>query len=91
MENLFFSSTKLGKDSRECFGPPSPQNLLFGASVEPSWFLPADTNLYCFGVNDTLKCLEMGAVEKLIVWEELDVLRLVAKNPATGSMVVIHC
>lgn len=44
-----------------------------------------DTNLYCFGVNDTLKCLEMGAVEKLIVWEELEVLRLVARNPGTGT------
>jgi len=43
-----------------------------------------DTNLYCFGIRDTLKCLEMGAVEKLIVFEELDHLRLVAKNPNTG-------
>ena len=45
-----------------------------------------DTNLYCFGTTDTLKCLEMGAVEKLIVWEELDTMRLVARNPATGGM-----
>jgi|Transcript_5233 peptide chain release factor subunit 1 len=44
-----------------------------------------DTNLYCFGTTDTLKCLEMGAVEKLIVWEELDTMRLVARNPATGE------
>lgn len=44
-----------------------------------------DTNLYCFGHTDTLKCLEMGAVEKLIVWEELDTLRLVGKNPNTGE------
>jgi len=44
-----------------------------------------DTNLYCFGTGDTLKCLEMGAVEKLIVWEELDTLRLVGRNPNTGD------
>lgn len=44
-----------------------------------------DTNLYCFGHVDTLKCLEMGAVEKLIVWEELETLRLVGKNPNTGD------
>ena len=44
-----------------------------------------DTNLYCFGTVDTLKCLEMGAVDKLIVWEELDTLRMVARNPNTGE------
>ena len=26
-----------------------------------------------FGVGDTLQCLEMGAVETLIVWENLEV------------------
>lgn len=25
-----------------------------------------------FGVSDTLQCLEMGAVETLIVWENLE-------------------
>ncbi|CDP05419.1 unnamed protein product [Coffea canephora] len=32
-----------------------------------------DTGKYVFGVDDTLKVLEMGAVETLIVWENLDV------------------
>ncbi|KAG9091814.1 Polypeptide release factor (eRF1) in translation termination, partial [Ceratobasidium sp. UAMH 11750] len=32
-----------------------------------------DTGKYCFGVDDTLKGLEMGAVETLIVWENLDI------------------
>merc|ERR1712156_987713 len=27
---------------------------------------------YCFGVEDTLRALEMGAVETLICWENLD-------------------
>jgi peptide subunit release factor 1 (eRF1) len=30
---------------------------------------------YCFGVDDTIRGLEMGAVETLIVWENLDVTR----------------
>ncbi|KAJ1983220.1 translation termination factor eRF1 [Dimargaris verticillata] len=34
-----------------------------------------DTGKYCFGVEDTLKGLEMGAVETLIVWENLDINR----------------
>jgi peptide chain release factor subunit 1 len=32
-----------------------------------------DTSKYVFGVSDTLQCLEMGAVEILIVWENLEV------------------
>ena len=32
-----------------------------------------DTGKYCFGVDDTLQCLDMGAVETLIVWENLEV------------------
>lgn len=39
-----------------------------------------DTGKFCFGVRDTLACLEMGAVETLIVWENLDIVRLVYKN-----------
>ena len=31
-----------------------------------------DSNKFCFGIEDTLKGLEMGAVETLIVWDNLD-------------------
>jgi peptide chain release factor subunit 1 len=40
-----------------------------------------DTGKFCFGVRDTLGCLEMGAVETLIVWENLEITRLVYKTP----------
>merc|ERR1712227_557236 len=40
-----------------------------------------DTGKYCFGVDDTLKALEMGAVETLICWENLDIQRYVFRNP----------
>lgn len=40
---------------------------------------------YCFGVDDTLKALEMGAVETLIGWENLDTQRYVLKNHSTGE------
>lgn len=39
-----------------------------------------DTGKFCFGVEDTLKALEMGSVLKLIVWENLDCNRLVLKH-----------
>lgn len=34
-----------------------------------------DSGKYCFGVDETMKALEMGAVETLIVWENLLVNR----------------
>merc|ERR1719516_635381 len=44
-----------------------------------------DTGKYCFGVDDTLKALEMGAVETLICWENLDIQRLTLKNHSPGE------
>lgn len=46
-----------------------------------------DTGKYGFGVHDTLQLMEMSAVETLIVWENLDVDRLVLKN-ASGDEVI---
>lgn len=48
-----------------------------------------DTGKYCFGVEDTLRGLEMGAVEKLIVWEDLDITRRVLRD-SNGDEIVIH-
>ncbi|CAH2034629.1 unnamed protein product, partial [Iphiclides podalirius] len=39
-----------------------------------------DTGKYCFGVDDTLRALELGAVETLICWENLDLQRYVLKS-----------
>jgi peptide chain release factor subunit 1 len=44
-----------------------------------------DTGKYVYGVEDTLKGLEMGAVETLICWENLDITRFQLKNPQTGG------
>lgn len=43
-----------------------------------------DTGRYCFGIEDTLKALELGAVETLIVWENLDITRYILRNAAGG-------
>lgn len=48
-----------------------------------------DTGQYCFGVDDTLKALESGAVEILIVWENLDIARYVLKG-TTGEKKILH-
>ena len=42
-----------------------------------------DSGKYCFGVKDTLACLEMGAIETLIVWEDLAVDRCILLNSQT--------
>jgi len=47
-----------------------------------------DTGKYCFGIEDTLKALELGAVETLIVWENLDITRYVLRNAAGEEIVV---
>ena len=47
------------------------------------------TGRYCFGVDDTLKACEMGAAEKLIVYENLDICRIVLKHPVTNRMIAI--
>lgn len=45
-----------------------------------------DTQQYCFGVNDTMRCLEAGAVETLICFEDLKHNRyIVTKNKGSDE------
>jgi len=47
-----------------------------------------DLGTYCFGIDDTLKALEMGAVETLLCWEDLPMQRVVLLNSQTSVEVV---
>ncbi|GMI56471.1 hypothetical protein ScalyP_jg11115 [Parmales sp. scaly parma] len=49
-----------------------------------------DTGKYCFMVDDTLKALELGAVENLIIWENLEIQRFELRNSATSEITIIH-
>jgi len=49
-----------------------------------------DTGKFCFGVKDTLAALEMGAVEELIMWEDLDIQRITLRNKETGEEKIVH-
>merc|ERR1719356_254288 len=49
-----------------------------------------DTGKFCFGIEDTLKGLEMGAVETLIVWEDLATMRYTLKNAQTAEETTHH-
>jgi peptide chain release factor subunit 1 len=47
-----------------------------------------DTGKYCFGVGDTMKALDLGAVETLILWEDLPHHRITLRNNANGNEVI---
>mmetsp|Transcript_19472 Transcript_19472/g.57920 ORF Transcript_19472/g.57920 Transcript_19472/m.57920 type:complete len:435 (+) Transcript_19472:161-1465(+) len=49
-----------------------------------------DTGKYCFLVVDTLRALELGAVETLVVWENLDMDRITLRNHVAGEDKVLH-
>ncbi|EGV63999.1 translation termination factor eRF1 [Yamadazyma tenuis] len=48
-----------------------------------------DTGKYCYGIEDTLKALDLGACEVLIVYENLNIIRYTLKN-ADGEETVVH-
>lgn len=59
--------------------PASPPTCSFFDQISQ------DTGKFVFGVKDTLACLEMGAVETLIVWENLDMQRYEFTNTTSGE------
>lgn len=44
---------------------------------------------YCFGIKDTMVALEMGAVQTLICWEDLELKRIHIENPHTDEQQVV--
>jgi len=48
-----------------------------------------DTGKVCYGLDDTLKALELGACEQLVVFENLETVRWTLKSSA-GSEIILH-
>lgn len=48
-----------------------------------------DSGKYCFGIDDTMQALEMGAIEILIVWENLEINRYIIKIGDTDQVLYI--
>lgn len=44
-----------------------------------------DTGMIRFGVADTMRAMEMGALEKLLLFEDIDMMRYHLKNPIKGD------
>ena len=47
-----------------------------------------DSGKVCYGVDDTLRALDLGAAETLIVYENLDIQRVALKPSGEGSEIV---
>lgn len=49
-----------------------------------------DAGKYCFSIEDTMQALDVGAVDTLLVWEDLGVSRYEMQNRETGDTMVRH-
>lgn len=47
-----------------------------------------DTGKYCYGIDDTLKALDLGACETVIVYENLNIVRYTLKDSEDNEVVV---
>ena len=45
------------------------------------------TNKYCFGPNNTINALEMGAIDTLLLWEDLDFYRIILKSSTQEKII----
>lgn len=46
-----------------------------------------DTGKFCYGIEDTLKALDLGAVDKLIVFESLEMVRYTFKDAELSEVI----
>lgn len=85
MENGLNQAIELSKDVI-----PSLQ-LMEEKKIISEYFdhINKETGLYCFGIKDIIYALEMGAIGKLIVWDELPLVRyetsdgIIVEDPKT--------
>ncbi|KAK6107460.1 Uncharacterized protein BM_BM13754 [Brugia malayi] len=85
-ENGFNQAIELAEDALANVKFIQEKKLINGYFDEIS----QDSGKYVYGVTDTLQALEMGAVETLICWENLDIVRYQLKNPVTGEEKLLY-
>jgi peptide chain release factor subunit 1 len=52
--------------------------------------IATDTGLICFGIIDTMRALEMGAIETLLLYENIEYMRLTLKNKETEKTSIVY-
>lgn len=85
-ENGFNQAIELSSDTLSSVKLMKEKKLLQKYMDEIS----QDTGKYCFMVDDTLKALELGAVEDLIIYENLDVNRFELRNSSSGELKIVY-
>jgi len=48
-----------------------------------------DSGKVCFGINETVQALEMGAIDTLIIWESLEITRYHLRHPKTEEETIL--
>uniref|UniRef100_A0A158Q8I0 Eukaryotic peptide chain release factor subunit 1 n=1 Tax=Elaeophora elaphi TaxID=1147741 RepID=A0A158Q8I0_9BILA len=85
-ENGFNQAIELAEDALANVKFIQEKKLINGYFDEIS----QDSGKYVYGVTDTLQALEMGAVETLICWENLDIVRYQLKNPVNSEEKLLY-
>lgn len=85
-DNGFNQAIELAKDALQNVKFLREKKLIDAFMQE----IALDTGKYVFGVEDTIKAMEGGAVQKLIVWEELDINRYTLTHPTTGEKKILY-
>jgi peptide chain release factor subunit 1 len=80
-ENGFNQAIELASESLKNVKFVSEKRLLTAYFGEIS----QDTGKYCFGIRDTFYALDNGAVETLIVYEDLNIQRYEVRNKTTNE------
>jgi|EP01083_Nonionella_stella_P077861 peptide chain release factor subunit 1 len=85
-DNGFQQAIELSADTLGSVKLMKEKKLLQGYMDEIS----RDTGKYCFMVEDTFKGLELGAIDNLIIWENLDIDRIVLRNNSTSEETIVY-
>ena len=88
-ENGFNQAIELASETLSNVKFIQEKKLLNKYFDEVSQISHQDAGKVCYGIGDTLKALELGACETLIVFENLDLTRWALKDSA-GAEVIVH-
>jgi len=88
-ENGFNQAIELAQDTLSNVKFVQEKKLLMKYFDEITRNDGVEAGKYCFGTSDTMNALESGAVDILIVWENLDLTRYAFRNPNPDSSDII--
>lgn len=80
-ENGFNQAIELAQESLQNVKFIKEKKIIQGFFDE----IAQDTGRYVYGVDETVKAMEMSALKTVIIWEALDYNRYTFKNPTTGE------